>query len=71
MVQLKTYKCDRCREKFELELDSEPEGVLIDSFGEEKNYDLCGNCIATVSIMMTKVKEFDELAEKLYKEESV
>ena len=70
MVKLETYKCDRCKKEFTVEEGENPEGIVIDSFGEEVDHDLCSDCIAVVAYMMEYVKEFDALADKLAKKES-
>lgn len=68
MAELKIYECDRCGKEFKLCATDEPESIIIYAFEEEKKYELCDECVSTVSIMMREHKAFNELADKLYRE---
>jgi hypothetical protein len=70
MTKLESVRCNRCQKIFTVEKDEEPEGIVINAFRESRVIDMCDDCSATVAFMMKYVKEFDDLASIIAKEES-
>jgi hypothetical protein len=77
MTKLENYKCERCGNEFNIPKYEFPDRVVL-SYGikkklykEEDNIprDLCSNCMAVFSYMWQNVKKFNDLAEKISKEE--
>ena len=71
MTQIDFYQCDRCGKLYRVEHGKIPEHVDMFSFGEMTISDLCEDCIASLSFWLSKkyYKKFNELTEKLVKEE--
>ena len=69
MTKLKLFKCDRCGRNFEVVEGKDPFTLKYIAEREESTLHLCDDCEVTFHIFMKYVKEFDELAEKLVREE--
>lgn len=74
MVKLITYRCDRCKKKFDVREGEKPNQYIYKAHyanDPDENIDLCVDCDSTLNVAFAKIKAFDELADKISEDDPI
>ena len=70
-MKVNKYVCDRCKKEFNVREGAKHDSITRHSHwsnDKPEKIDLCFDCDSALSFFLEKVKEFDELADKLSEE---